>query len=130
MDTSGAPVVTVPAGDALFVRKDAYMKTLILTLAAALTLGGAVAATPAVAQGQRTVVRTTTTTTAPRVQERTVVRTHRTIVRHRSMSVHRDWNRGRHYGWNRGHHRGWASSHRTCRTVWRMHQRVRTCRSW
>ena len=98
------------------------MKGLILTLAAALPLG-AVAAAPAAAQpGQRTVVRTTTTTNAAPVRERTVVRTSRTVVRHRNMRWHRDWNRGRHMGW-RNHHR-------VCRTVWRHHRRIRTCRSW
>ena len=98
------------------------MKTLILTLAAALTLGG-IAATPAASQPrERTVVRTTTTTTAPRPRVRTVVRTSRTVVRHRNMRWHRDYNRGHHYGW-RNHHR-------TCRTVWRNHRRIRTCRSW
>ncbi|MEA3060919.1 MAG: hypothetical protein QOJ94_700 [Sphingomonadales bacterium] len=67
---------------------------------------------------ERTVVRTTV---APRpMRERTVVRT--TVVR-------RDMDR-RHYGWNRGHHYGWNNHHRMCRTVWRNHRRIRTCRVW
>jgi Ni/Co efflux regulator RcnB len=96
-----------------------FRKRLILTLAAALTLGG-VAAAPAAAQTHRTVVRTTTTTAAPQPRERTVVRTSRTIVRHRTMTMHRGWNSGGHMG----------NHHRTCRTVWRNHRRIRTCRSW
>ena len=100
------------------------MKRLILTLAAALTLGGGLAATSATAQpGQRTVVRTTTTTRgAVPMRERTVVRTTHTTVRHRRTI----WN-GRH---DYGHHYGWRNHHRTCRTVWRHHRRIRTCRSW
>ena len=81
------------------------MKKLILALAAALTIGGGLAATPADAQRDRTVVRTT-----------------RTVVVHRNQRWHRNYNRGRHYGWR--NHR------RTCTTTWRHHQRIRTCRSW
>lgn len=82
------------------------MKKIILTLAAALTLGGAVAATPAAAQ------------------DRTVVRTTRTVVMHRHQDWRRDGDRDRRY------HRGWRNHHRTCRVMWRHHQRIRTCRSW
>ncbi|HEX4739389.1 MAG TPA: hypothetical protein VH331_17715 [Allosphingosinicella sp.] len=85
------------------------MKRLILTLAAALTLGGAAAhAQPA---GTRTVET-------------------RTTVFHRSH--HHGWNN--HRGWD--HNRGWSRSRRwhghgqSCRTIWRDHTRTRTCRSW
>jgi hypothetical protein len=76
------------------------MKKLILTLAAALTLGGAVAAVPADAQTHRTVVRTT-----------------HTVVVHRRTQMNND-------------NRGVRSHRRTCRTVWRHHRRIRTCRTW
>jgi hypothetical protein len=36
----------------------------------------------------------------------------------------------RHAGWNRGHHYGWRNHQRICRTVWRHHRRIRTCRVW
>jgi Ni/Co efflux regulator RcnB len=102
------------------------MKRLILTLAAALTLGG-IAAAPAAAQPRdRTVVRTTTVRPdGPR--DRTVVRTTHTTV----MRRHTDYsNRGWHRGWDRGRHHGWRNHRRVCRTTWRHHQRIRTCRSW
>ncbi|MDB5693997.1 MAG: hypothetical protein JWO81_3060 [Alphaproteobacteria bacterium] len=82
------------------------MKLKMLALAAALTLGG-LAATPAAAQPDR--------------HDRTVVRTTRTVVMHRHED--RGWNQGRHNGWNNNHRR-------TCRTMWRHGQRIRTCRSW
>jgi hypothetical protein len=97
------------------------MKRLILTLAAALTLGG-IAAAPAAAQ-PRTVVRTTVVRPDMRPRERTVVRTTHTTI----MRRHVDYNNR---GWNRGHHYGWNNHRRVCRTVWRHHQRIRTCRSW
>jgi Ni/Co efflux regulator RcnB len=80
------------------------MKKMILNLVAALTLGGAVAATAVDAQ--------------PRDHERTVVRTTHTTV------VHRAWHN------NGNANNGARNRHRTCRTVWRRHQRIRTCRSW
>lgn len=73
------------------------MKKMIVSLVAALTLGGAVSATSAVAQEHH---------------DRTVVRTTHTTVVRRAEHV-------------RGHHR-----HRVCRTVWRHHKRIRTCRTW
>jgi hypothetical protein len=85
------------------------MKTLILTLAAALTLGG-LAAAPAAAQPGR---------------ERTVV-TRTVIVRHHDNGWHRGWNRG----WHRGRHLGWNRHGRSCRTVWHHHMRTRTCSRW
>jgi hypothetical protein len=97
------------------------MKLSGLAAAAAIlvtSLGLAAAADAQPPMRERTVVRTTVD---PRpMRERTVVRT--TVVR-------RDMDR-RHYGWNRGHHYGWANHHRTCRTVWRHHRRIRTCRVW
>ena len=89
------------------------MKKLILALAAALTIGGGLAATPADAQRDRTVVRTT-----------------RTVVVHRNQRWHRDYNRNYHRNYDRGRHYGWRNHHRTCTTTWRHHQRIRTCRSW
>lgn len=71
------------------------MKKTILTLVAALALGGAGSAPAAAEQHDRTVVRTT----------------HTTVV-HRTVHV-------------RGHRH-----HRVCKTVWRHHRRVRTCRTW
>jgi hypothetical protein len=85
------------------------MKKLILALAAALTIGGGLAATPADAQRNRTVVRTT-----------------RTVVVHRRVNYNRGWHRG----YDRGRHNGWRNHQRSCRTVWRGHARIRTCRSW
>jgi hypothetical protein len=79
------------------------MKKLILALAAALTLGGGIAATSADAQ--------------PR--NRTVVRTTHTVV----VNRHTNYN-------NRGNHYGWRNHNRNCRTIWRGHRRIRTCRSW
>lgn len=99
------------------------MNKVVLTLAAALTLGTAgAAASPAAAQSH-TVVRTTRTV---------VVHRRANAGWHRTTAVRRtNWNNGRHYGWSQGRHRGWAhASHRTCRTVWHLHQRTRTCRSW
>lgn len=91
------------------------MKRLILTLAAALTLGGAIA--PAAAGAQ-----------PPRDRDGTVVRT--TVIHRDDGNWHRG-DRGWHRGWNnhRGWHRGWRNR-RTCRTIWRHHTRIRTCRSW
>jgi len=98
------------------------MKKLILALAAALTIGGGLAATAADAQ---TVVRTTRTTTmAPQPRDR-VVRT-RTVVTRRHTEYNRRWHRN----YNRGRHYGWRKHHRTCTTTWRHHRRIRTCRSW
>ena len=100
------------------------MKKLILALAAAVTLGGGLAATTAGAQTrERPVVRTTTT--AEPVQRERVVRT-RTVVTHRHSEYNRRWHRD----YDRGRHYGWRNHRRTCTTVWRHHQRIRTCRSW
>jgi RNase P protein component len=74
------------------------MQKMIMSLVAALTLGGAVAATAdAQASGEH--------------HDRTIVRTTHATVVHRAAHV-----RSRH--------------HRTCRTVWRHHKRIRTCHSW
>ncbi|MEA2998280.1 MAG: hypothetical protein QOK17_113 [Sphingomonadales bacterium] len=77
------------------------------------SLGLAAAADAQPPVRERTVVRTTV---EPRpMRERTVMRT--TVVR-------------RHAGWNRGHHYGWRNHQRICRTVWRHHRRIHTCRVW
>jgi hypothetical protein len=97
------------------------MKLSGLAAAAAIlvtSLGLAAAADAQPPMRERTVVRTTDD--ARPMRDRTVVRT--TVVR-------RDMDR-RHYGWNRGHHYGWNNHHRMCRTVWRHHRRIRTCRVW
>jgi hypothetical protein len=102
------------------------MKLSRLAAAAAIlvtSLGIAAAADAQPPMRERTVVRTTTE--ARPMRDRTVVRT---VVRG-DMGRHRDMDR-RHYGWTRGHHYGWQNHHRTCRTVWRHHRRVRTCRVW
>jgi hypothetical protein len=97
------------------------MKLSGLAAAAAIlvtSLGLAPAADAQPPMRERTVVRTTVD---PRpMRDRTVVRT--TVVR-------RDMDR-RHYGWERGHHYGWRNHQRECRTVWRHHRRIRTCRVW
>lgn len=88
------------------------MKKMILALAAALTLGS-VGATAADAQTRtRTVVTHRTVVRHHTVRHRTVVR--RPVVRHRVV---------RHHVVRRAHHR-------VCKTVWRHHKRIRTCRTW
>jgi hypothetical protein len=97
------------------------MKLSGLAAAAAIlvsSLGLAAAADAQPPVRERTVVRTTDD--ARPMRERTVVRT--TVER-------RDVDR-RHYGWARGRHRGWGNHHRVCRTVWRHHRQIRTCRTW
>ena len=94
------------------------MKLSGLAAAAAIlvtSLGIAAAADAQPPMRERTVVRTTTETRPMR--DRTVVRT---VVRGDM----------RHHGWTRGHHYGWRNHQRTCRTVWRHHRRIRTCRVW
>jgi hypothetical protein len=101
------------------------MKLSGLAAAAAIlvtSLGLAAAADAQPPMRERTVVRTTVD---PRpMTDRTVVRT---VVR--DGMDRRDMDR-RHYGWNRGHHYGWRNHHRNCRTVWRHHRRITTCRTW
>jgi len=102
------------------------MKLSGLAAAAAIlvtSLGLAAAADAQPPMRERTVVRTTVD---PRpMRDRTVVRT---VVRE-DVRRHRGWDR-RHYGWTRGHHYGWRNHHRMCRTVWRHHRRITTCRTW
>ena len=100
------------------------MKRLILTLAAALTLGGVAANAQPPGDHDRTVVRTTTVVHRDD-NGRHDRGWHRNWNNNRGW--HRGWNRGRHYGWNR--HRRWGHG-RTCRTIVRHHSRTRICRSW
>src|SRR3954454_23757754 len=103
------------------------MKLSGLAAAAAIlvtSLGLAAAADAQPPMRERTVVRTTTE--ARPMRDRTVVRT---VVRGDDMGRDRRWAR-RLYGWERGHHYGWRNHQRTCRTVWRHHRRIRTCRVW
>jgi hypothetical protein len=103
------------------------MKISGLAAAAAIlvtSLGLAAAADAQPPMQERTVVRTTTE--ARPMHDRTVVRT---VVRGDDMDRHHGGDR-RHYGWTRGHHNGWRNHHRMCRTVWRHHRRITTCRTW
>jgi hypothetical protein len=110
------------------------MKLSGLAAAAAIlvtSLGFAAAADAQPPVRERTVVRTTDD--ARPMRDRTVVRT--TVVRRdmdRRDMGRRDMDRmdRRHYGWTRGHHYGWRNHHRNCRTVWRHHRRITTCRTW